>query len=128
MQNGLILKLLKLHFPGKAATSMEQTGLSGVNTHENGIFLYKSPQSRDFLGSRIVDYLWLTCFLGFFSGASQLLALPLFVVSLGLPRKIAMQQFFCFHAELLPHTEQVCFHKVTTFGDVERIYVDIRNL
>lgn len=29
---------------------------------------------------------------------------------------------------MLPHTEQVVFHKTKLFGSVERYYVDIRNL
>ena len=36
--------------------------------------------------------------------------------------------YFTFHAELLPHTEQVVFHKAGFFGNVKRIYVDIKNL
>lgn len=35
---------------------------------------------------------------------------------------------FAFHAELLPHTEQIVFHKASLFGNVRRIYVDIKNL
>ena len=37
-------------------------------------------------------------------------------------------KFFCWHAELLPHTEQVVFHKVSWFGSIDRYYVDINNL
>lgn len=47
---------------------------------------------------------------------------------LSFPRKIAVLQFFTFHAELLPHTEQVVFHKATFFGKIRRIIVDIKNL
>ena len=39
-----------------------------------------------------------------------------------------MLTYFTFHAELLPHTEQVVFHKAGFFGNVKRIYVDIKNL
>ena len=92
------------------------------------MFLYKSPQSKAFLNTRFMDWFLGGCLLGFASGMSQFLILPFFVGALSLPRKVAAQRFFTFHAELLPHTEQVCFHKATTFGDVERIYVDIRNL
>ena len=35
---------------------------------------------------------------------------------------------FTFHAELLPHSEQVVFHKSNLFGSVRRVYVDIKNL
>jgi hypothetical protein len=37
-------------------------------------------------------------------------------------------QYFTFHAELLPHTEQIVFHKAGVYGQVRRIIVDIKNL
>ena len=54
--------------------------------------------------------------------------MPMFIVVVKMPRKLATMKYFCFHAELLPHTEQVVFHKATFFGQIERHYVDIRNL
>lgn len=45
-----------------------------------------------------------------------------------MPRKISTLRYFTWHAELLPHTEQVVFKKATMFGAVESHYVDIRNL
>lgn len=39
-----------------------------------------------------------------------------------------VMRHFCWHAELLPHTEQVVFHKTTLFGAVERYFVNIRDL
>ena len=45
-----------------------------------------------------------------------------------MPRKLAGVAFFTFHAELLPHTEQVVFHKVALNGDIRRIFVNIKNL
>jgi hypothetical protein len=65
---------------------------------------------------------------GWMLGASQLLLVPFLVASLSLPRKIAIVKYFTFHAELLPHTEQVVFHKADLFGNVRRITVDINNL
>lgn len=124
----MFLKIIRLHVPGRATKSHDQVGVSGIQTHENGIFLYKSPQSKDFLANRIMDWFLGGCLLGALTGMSQFLLMPLFVGCLSMPRKIAAQRYFTFHAELLPHTEQVCFHKVTMFGEVERIYVDIRNL
>jgi hypothetical protein len=67
-------------------------------------------------------------FLGLITGMSQFLVLPLFVSLLSMPRKMATLRFYTFHAELLPHTEQVVFHKASLFGEIDRIYVDIRNL
>lgn len=54
--------------------------------------------------------------------------LPLLALSFQMPRKISTSHFFCWHAELLPHTEQVVFHKTAVFGGVQRHIVDIRNL
>jgi hypothetical protein len=41
---------------------------------------------------------------------------------------LAVLNYFTFHAELLPHTEQIAFHKGDNFGNVRRIIVDIKNL
>jgi len=54
--------------------------------------------------------------------------MPAFLVTIQAPRKLSTMKFFCWHAELLPHTEQVVFSKTTLFGQIERHYVDIRNL
>lgn len=45
-----------------------------------------------------------------------------------MPRRWAIQRHFTWHAELLPHTEQVVFHKSFLFGGVHKVIVDIRNL
>ena len=128
LHNGLVLKLLRLHFPGNNHVASNEASLNGVTTHENGLFLYKSPQGKDFVNSRIYDYAWAGAFLAWASGAAPLMILPLFVLTLQIPRKISYVRYYTLHAELLPNTEQVCFHKATNFGDVERIYVDIRYL
>lgn len=99
-----------------------------MKTHENGMFLYKSTQAEYAVLSRFLDYFWVGCLGGFVTGVSNFLFLPLFVVSCALPRKWAGMRHFTYHAELLPHTEQVVFHKVTLFGQPVRHYVDIRNL
>jgi hypothetical protein len=62
------------------------------------------------------------------TGSSSFLFLPLAVSLMSMPRKIAGVRYFTFHAELLPHTEQVVFHKTSLFGNLSRHYVDIRNL
>ena len=54
--------------------------------------------------------------------------LPLLAIFAALPRKLAALHYFTFHAELIPHTEQVIFHKVDFTGTVRRIIVDIKNL
>lgn len=126
-QNQLVWKLCKLHFQDDVESD-QHAGFSGVKTHENGVFLYKSTQAEYAVVSRFMDYFWLGCLGGFATGASNFLFLPLFVASVQLPRKWAAMRHFTYHAELLPHTEQVVFHKVTLFGAPVRHYVDIRNL
>ena len=44
------------------------------------------------------------------------------------PRRWAQQRYFTWHAELLPHTEQVVLHKSFLFGSVDKHIVDIKNL
>lgn len=75
-----------------------------------------------------MDYFLLFSLGGWIAGVSNLLLVPFLVASLSLPRKLAIAHFFTFHAELLPHTEQVAFHKVDLFGNVRRIIVDIKDL
>jgi len=54
--------------------------------------------------------------------------LPFLVSCALVPRRWAQQRHFTWHAELLPHTEQVVFHKSFLFGQVDKIFVDIKNL
>jgi hypothetical protein len=100
----------------------------GVKTSENGVFLYKSNQADALIRSRVMDYFLLFSGLGWLTGVSGLLLMPFIVGCLRLPRVYAHVSFFTFHAELLPHTEQVVFHKADLFGGIKRIAVDIKNL
>ena len=97
-------------------------------THENGIHLYKSNEARFVSMRQLSDYAALGFLLGWLSNASFLCVMPLFLFTIQMPRKIATLTHFCWHAELLPHTEQVVFHKTTPFGAVERHYVNISDL
>lgn len=54
--------------------------------------------------------------------------LPSLVGAMFTPRRWTMQKYFTWHAELLPHTEQVVFHKTLPFGQVGKYIVDIKNL
>jgi hypothetical protein len=45
-----------------------------------------------------------------------------------MPRRLVGLNYFTMSAELLPHTEQIVFHKATLFGKVKRHYVDVKNL
>ena len=76
----------------------------------------------------MMDYFLLFSSTGWLLGVNQLLLVPFLVCCLSLPRKIAILNYFTFHAELLPHTEQVVFHKADLFGNIKRTYVDIKNL
>ena len=91
-------------------------GFNGVKTSENGIFLYKSNHAASVVWSRASDYMFFGCLGGLVTGLSQFLLLPLVVFSCEIPRKWAVMKYFTYHAELLPHTEQVVFHKVSFFG------------
>jgi len=73
------------------------------------------------------DYAMLGFAAGLMSG-SGFCAMPLFALAVQVPRKLSTMRHFTWHAELLPHTEQVIFHKSNMFGNVERHIVDIRNL
>ena len=120
-------KFIKLHF-GTSHDVDDTTAFHKVPTHENGIMLYKSHQAGWFLKTRITDWFIAGCFGGFVTGMSSFLFLPLAVSLMSMPRKLAGVRYFTFHAELLPETEQVVFHKATLFGDIQQFYVNIRSL
>lgn len=100
----------------------------GVKASENGLALYKSNQGDYLLKSRFVDYVMLLTLGGFLSGMSTALILPFLYGFLHLPRRYAVMANFTYYAELLPHTEQVVFHKASFLGKTRRIFVDISNL
>ena len=77
---------------------------------------------------QMTDYAALGFTLGFLSGWNPFMIMPMILFGIQMPRKISVMRFFTWHAELLPHTEQVVFHKATLFGAIQRHYVDIRNL
>ena len=54
--------------------------------------------------------------------------LPTLISMMFIPRRWVQQRYFTWHAELVPHTEQVVFHKTMLGGLVERHFVDIKNL
>lgn len=104
------------------------TGFAGAKVHENSIFLYKSHQADYFVKHRIIDYFAFGCIAGFITGASPFLFIPAFYAITKLPRYLGGVHYFTFHAELLPHTEQVVFHKVNFFGGIQRHFVNIHAL
>ena len=77
---------------------------------------------------QLSDYAFLGFFGGWMVGLNPFLVMPSFLLAIQMPRKISAMKYFTWHAELLPHSEQVVFHKTTLFGAVDRHFVDIRNL
>ena len=127
MQNGLIWKSVRAVF-AKPNVGEEFTGFAGAKTHENAMFLYKSHQAEYFVKHRSIDFLCLTALIGFVGGFSPFLFLPVFWTMTKVPRYLAEVHYFTFHAELLPHTEQVVFHKVKLYGGIEKHFVNINSL
>lgn len=130
LQSKFLLKVLRALFDNqRAVPNSHHDGFAGgVRTSENGVFLYKSTQGDSLLRARLMDYFFVFAGASWITGASSLILVPFLVASLSLPRKLAVMQYFTFHAELLPHTEQVVFHKGDLFGNVKRVIVDIKNL
>ena len=121
-------KLAKLPFSGLTWENDNHAGFRNVRTSENGLFLYKSSQANAALVSRMTDYFFFGCVGGLATGLSNFFLLPVFLFGCEIPRKWAYMNYFTYHAELLPHTEQVVFHKVHLFGRQQRYIVDIRDL
>ena len=128
LQNRIVYSLARMFFDQRSRHEDHYTGFQGVTTSENGLFLYKSDQANSYLASRFYDYFLVGTFAAFMFGSQPLMLLPFFASACFLPRKMAHVQYFTYHAELLPHTEQVVFHKAGFFGQVGRHFVDIKNL
>ena len=62
------------------------------------------------------------------SPALNYLMIPALVSCAYIPRRWVQQKYFTWHAELLPHTEQVVFHKTGFGGSVVKHIVDIKHL
>ena len=54
--------------------------------------------------------------------------LPMLVSFAFIPRRWTQLYYFTWHAELLPHSEQIVFHKSFLGGGTNRHVVDIRHL
>ena len=132
LQNALVLKAVRMLFGGNQTPNNvidHHSGFNGVKTHENGIFLYKSHQSDYVLKWGYQDFMPVGLFsLWLVFPKYYMFLLPSLVHCLFVPRRWAVQKHFCWHAELLPHNEQVVFHKTQAFGQPRRFIVDIKNL
>jgi hypothetical protein len=96
--------------------------------HENGQFLYKSHYASSLRTSRNIDYLSVLSLGGFLMTNSTYFFLPMCYTLFFLPKSVAVMHYFTYHAELLPHTEQVVFQKANFFGKSRTSVVDIKNL
>merc|ERR1719183_520761 len=92
------------------------------------MFLYKSDQGEYIIKQRAMDYFIAGFFGAWVCGISPYAFMPAAIMAMSLPRKLAAVKYFTFHAELLPHTEQVVFHKAALFGGINTHTVDIKNL
>ena len=124
--NSIVWSFLGFFF-SRQAEKDDHSGINGVTTHENGLFLYKSKEVNYAGAERFSDYLALGLLGGFFAN-QWIFILPLTVWSFRMPRQLLHSKYFTYHAELLPHTEQVVFHKTTMFGQINRTYVNVGDL
>ena len=116
LQNSLIWKAASFICETRSA-ECDHSGFSGAQTHENGIHLYKSNDAYSVAMRQASDYAAVGFALMFFTGQGFWFLLPTAFYAVQMPRKMNVVQHFCWHAELLPHTEQVVFHKTGMFGE-----------
>ena len=109
------------------------TGI-GVKLHENGVFLYKSHMFNVLGRSGDMDR-WATLWIAGLVWASlrdwtsgMWFGIPLTFLAFKYPRYMAQGAYVTYYAELLPHTEQVCFVKRGSYGKPEKYYVNIHAL
>lgn len=128
--NSFTVKLVRLLFGRKEGVNNvidTQGSYNGITTHENGQFLYQSKEARYAVMTGYADYVAAGATLAWLGGI-QIALLPMLVSYLYVPRRWTQALYFTWHAELLPHTEQVVLHKSFLGGGISRHVVDIRNL
>ena len=97
--------------------------------HENNKILYTAPFQGDaVLKGRYGDYILMYMLASVLTGWNFFYAVPLAVLSVTLPRRLSVLDYYTFHAELMPHTEQVVFLKSNFFGHIRRVIVNIKDL
>ena len=126
----MVINAIRMVFDSsRGLTNYSANGIAGgVKTHENGIFLYRSAQADQFMKTRAIDYLGLTFFGLWITGGHPFAYIPFIYYLLQAPSNLPAVMHFTLHAELLPHSEQVVFHKSSFFGVAKRVIVDIKNL
>lgn len=131
LQNRLSLGAVRMLFgDSRAPTGIEDEhgSFNGVQTHENGLFLYGSRQANWAVRWGFGDICVLASWGLYLFTPAHLMLLPAIIQLAFVPRRWVQQRYFTWHAELLPHTEQVVFHKSFLFGLVHKVIVDIKNL
>ena len=130
LQNPLILKAVRLllgnHQEVKSVKD-DHASFSGVSLHENSKFLYQSRQADWAVTWGYADWTVLGSFAAWLGGVHYAL-LPMLISFALVPRRWTQQTYFCWHAEMLPHTEQVVFQKSFLFGGTQKFVVDIKDL
>ena len=105
----------------------DHAAFSGVALHENAKFLYQSRQAKWAVRWSYADWSIVFTFAAWASGHHLALLPMLMFAGMG-PRRWVQQQHFTWHAEMLPHTEQVVFQKTRHFGGTAKFVVDIKDL
>ena len=107
--NSLVLKAVRAVFGDSSKPSLvndSHASFNGVQTHENGLFLYQSKQANWAVRWGYHDKACLALFAGYlFVPQLNYWLLPALVSTTFIPRRWVQQTYFTWHAELLPHTE-----------------------
>lgn len=126
----MLLRAIRTVFgPSKEVSNCSDphASFAGVSLHENAKFLYQSKHAPWAVTWGYADWTILIAFAAWAAG-SNIALLPMLITGAFVPRRWTQQAYFCWHAELLPHTEQVVFHKSFLFGETRKIVVDIDKL
>ena len=69
-------------FGSKTHDADNHGGLAGVQTHENGIHLYKSPEAKSVALRQMADYAFAGWLLAWLGGINVYTVMPLFLMSI----------------------------------------------
>lgn len=107
LQNGLLLKVIRYLFDRNEGVNNvvdPHASFHGIQTHENGVFLYQSKEAQQAVKAGYADYTILGSAALYLAGA-KIFFLPMLVATLYVPRRWTQLYYFTWHAELLPHSE-----------------------
>jgi hypothetical protein len=99
-----------------------------TRVHENSIFVYKSPQANMSMMSRypMIMSFCVVPVIAYFSNPA-ILCYYIFEAIYN-PPVVALLRYYTTRIDLLPHSEQMVFHKTSYFGRAKRSIVDIKDL